>query len=215
MNGVKMVMPLPETVTTEAWANMARAEIEEQLLDIAEENYERMEAVVGSEELRKFEKRLMLQVLDTLWVRHLTALDALRQGIGLRAIAQQDPLVAYQKEGFAMYGQLRDNIKSEVVHHAFRPTVIQQAPRPKNVQAIHPSAEAATANVTAETAGSAPEAPPQPVRVSKTPGRNDLCYCGSGKKYKHCHEKLDRMGANGSATQRGAQAAKPNKAKRR
>ncbi|HMQ50894.1 MAG TPA: preprotein translocase subunit SecA [Anaerolineae bacterium] len=216
MNGVKMVMPLPETVTTEAWSNMARDEIEEQLLDIAEENYERMEAAVGSEELRKFEKRLMLQVLDTLWVRHLTALDALRQGIGLRAIAQQDPLVSYQKEGFAMYGQLRDNIKVEVVHRAFRPTVmIQQAPQPKNVQAIHPSAEAASSsNVTAETAGSSPEAP-QPVRVSKTPGRNDLCYCGSGKKYKHCHEKLDRVGANGSPGPRSAKAGKPNKAKRR
>ncbi|HRV96312.1 MAG TPA: SEC-C metal-binding domain-containing protein, partial [Anaerolineae bacterium] len=213
-SAVRTVMPLPAEITSSTWENMAPDEIEDQLLDLAEKNYEEMEAVVGSEELRSFEKRLMLQVLDTLWVRHLTALDALRQGIGLRAIGQQDPLVSFQKEGFEMFGQLRDTIKDEVVHRAFRPTVtVREAPQPKNVQAIHPSASAA--GVTAETAGATPQAP-TPVRVQKTPGRNDLCYCGSGKKYKHCHMKSDLLASNGSdGTTDGKAAAGGSKKKKR
>ncbi|MCB0214673.1 MAG: SEC-C domain-containing protein, partial [Anaerolineae bacterium] len=195
-SAVRTIMPLPPEITIERWENIAPEEIEEQLLDLAEKNYEDMEAAIGPEQLRQSEKRLMLQVLDTLWVRHLTALDSLRQGIGLRAIGQQDPLVAFQKEGYEMFGQLRDTIKDEVVHRAFRPTVmVQKAPQPKNVQAIHPSATAASPKV--ETAGAAPQTP-TPVRVQKTPGRNDLCYCGSGKKYKHCHMKTDLLMGNGS-----------------
>ncbi|MCB0164094.1 MAG: SEC-C domain-containing protein [Anaerolineae bacterium] len=210
---IRTVMPLPAELTTSTWENMAPEEIEEQVLDLAEKNYEEMEAVIGSEQMRSFEKRLMLQVLDTLWVRHLTALDALRQGIGLRAIGQQDPLVSFQKEGFEMFGQLRDTIKDEVVHRAFRPTVmVREAPQPKNVQAIHPSASAA--NVTAETAGATPQAP-TPVRVQKTPGRNDLCYCGSGKKYKHCHMKSDLLSNNGSDETADDKAAGGSKKKKR
>ncbi|MCB9101832.1 MAG: preprotein translocase subunit SecA [Anaerolineales bacterium] len=213
-SAIRTVMPLPAEITTNTWENMAPDEIEEQVLDLAEKNYEEMEAVVGSESLRSFEKRLMLQVLDTLWVRHLTALDALRQGIGLRAIGQQDPLVAFQKEGFEMFGQLRDTIKDEVVHRAYRPTVtVREAPQPKNVQAIHPSAS--DAGVTAETAGATPQTP-TPVRVHKTPGRNDLCHCGSGKKYKHCHMKSDLLasnGSDGSADGKGATAGGSKKKK--
>lgn len=206
---VRTVMPIPATLTTSVWENMAPEEIEEQLLDLAEKNYEEMEEAVGSEELRQFERRLMLQVLDTLWVRHLTALDALRQGIGLRAVGQQDPLVAYKKEAFEMYGQLREAIKDEVVHRAYRPTVtLKEAPRPKNIQAVHPSAS--SASLTAETAGATKQAP-TPVRVQKLPGRNDPCHCGSGKKYKHCHMKSDMMGGNGSSSQ----STESNKSKAR
>jgi preprotein translocase subunit SecA len=159
---------------------------------------------LSPEQLRQAEKRLMLQVLDTLWVRHLTALDALRQGIGLRAIGQQDPLVAYQKEAFEMYNQLKEEIKEEVVRRIYHPTIISETPRPKNIQAIHPSATAAGA--TPNTASQ----PPAPIRVEKMLGRNDLCHCGSGKKYKHCHMKLDLMAGNGAPAQQQV-AATPEK----
>jgi preprotein translocase subunit SecA len=194
-SGVRTMMPLSPTLTSNSWENLAPEEIEEQLLEIARQNYEVMEAELGSEQLRAAEKRLMLQVLDSLWVRHLTALDALRQGIGLRAVGQQDPLVAYKKEAFEMYGQLRDAIKEEVVHRAYHPSVIREAPRPKNIQAVHPSA--ADVSRQAATPGAAPQAS-TPVRVVKTPGRNDLCWCGSGKKYKHCHMKPDSLTGNGA-----------------
>ncbi|RME99921.1 MAG: preprotein translocase subunit SecA [Chloroflexi bacterium] len=193
---VRAIMPLPPTLTSAEWANYSPQEIEEQLLDLAEQSYETLEKEVGSEALREAEKRLMLRVVDTLWVRHLTALDALRDGIGLRAVGQQDPLVAYQKEAFEMFNQLREAIKTEVVRNIYHINVIQQkeAPRPKNIQAVHPSAQAAARQ--AQTPGAAQQ-PPAPIRVQKTPGRNDLCWCGSGKKYKNCHMKSDRMGGGG------------------
>jgi preprotein translocase subunit SecA len=194
-SAVRTIMPLPPTLTSDTWENQAPEETETQLLQLAEENYEAMEKALGSEQLRQAEKGLMLRVLDTLWVRHLTALDALRQGIGLRAIGQQDPLVAYQKEAFEMYGQLKEEIKAEVVRRIYHPTVITEAPRPRNIQAIHPTATAAAATSNAVSQA------PTPVRVEKTLGRNDLCYCGSGKKYKHCHMKADMLAGNGAPAQ--------------
>jgi preprotein translocase subunit SecA len=210
---IRTIMPLPATLTSAEWANLSAEEIEDQLLTIADQNYQALEAEIGSEAMRDLEKRLMLRVVDTLWVRHLTALDALRDGIGLRAIGQQDPLVAYQVEAFDMFGQLREAIKNEVVHSIFHVNVVRpkEAPRPKNVQAIHPSAQAAGQ---AETPG-ATAGPPAPVRVHKTPGRNDMCWCGSGKKYKSCHMKLDRIGGNGGGSEvdEGAVPQKNAKAK--
>jgi preprotein translocase subunit SecA len=195
---VRTMMPLPPTLTSTEWSNMSSEEIEDQLLALAEQNYEELEHEVGSEHMRQLEKHLMLRVVDTLWVRHLTALDALRDGIGLRAVGQQDPLVAYKKEAFEMFGQLREAIKNDVVRNIYHINVVRQreAPRPKNIQAIHPNAQAASRQANAATPGAA-NTPPAPIRVQKTPGRNDPCWCGSGKKYKSCHMKSDRMGANG------------------
>jgi preprotein translocase subunit SecA len=181
------------------WADMLPHEIEAELLKTARTLYEQLEQTLGETNARQWEKHAMLQAIDTLWVRHLTALDALRQGIGLRAYGQQDPLVAFQKEAFEMYGQLRDAIQEDVVrkiYHYPSPTALAEkrstAINPRNMKAIHPDAIAAARQ--AQAGASIPERPPEPVRVSKGPGRNDLCPCGSGKKYKHCHEKLDRAG---------------------
>jgi preprotein translocase subunit SecA len=210
-SAVRTIIPLPPTLTSNTWANLAADEIEEQILDIAEKSYAALEEAIGDEQLRLAEKQLMLQVLDTLWVRHLTALDALRQSIGLRAYGQQDPLVAFQKEAFEMYGQLRDAIEEEVVRKIYHPTIIREAPQPRNVQAVHPSAADAS-RAEAQTPG-ATEKVLEPVRVRKTPGRNDLCWCGSGKKYKHCHMRSDAVGGNGGSPQNGPgnqrQASRP------
>lgn len=198
-SAVRIIMPLPPTLTSNVWANLSPEQIEEQILDIAEKNYEEMEQSLGSETLRQAEKQLMLQMLDTLWVRHLTALDSLRQGIGLRAVGQQDPLVAFKRDAFEMYGQLTEAIKEEVVRKIYHPAIIREAPRPRNVQAVHPSAMAAGR---AETPGATKQAP-TPVRVQKTLGRNEPCWCGSGKKYKHCHMKSDVIDdGNGKAAQK-------------
>jgi preprotein translocase subunit SecA len=225
---VRTMVPLPATLTSNAWANLSAEEIEEQLLDMAEQKYEEMEQALGPENLRLWERALMLQILDMLWVRHLTALDELRQGIGLRAYGQQDPLVAFQKDAYEMYGQLRAAVQEEVVrriyHHPPTTVMIGEAPRPRNIQAIHPDAAAAS-QAQAGTPGATKQAP-MPVRVQKLPGRNDLCYCGSGKKYKHCHMKTDLAGGNGgdarqvpaeagSAQPSGGYGKKQGKARRR
>jgi preprotein translocase subunit SecA len=200
-NGIRMIVPLPATLTSTAWANQNPEEIEEQLLDLAGQKYEEMEQILGAERLRQWERALMLQMLDMLWVRHLTALDDLRQGIGLRAYGQQDPLVAFQKDAFEMYDQLRSAFQEEVVrriyHHPPVTAVIREAPQPRNVQAVHPDAMAAGRQAEAGTPGATKQAP-TPIRVQKVLGRNDPCHCGSGKKYKHCHMKSDLMSGNGS-----------------
>jgi preprotein translocase subunit SecA len=191
-----------------------------------------MEQKLGPEFMRWWEKSVMLQTLDTLWVRHLTALDALRQGIGLRAFGQQDPLVAFQKEAFEMYNQLKAAVQEEVVRKIYHPELAgvampaEQAERKeedadqvesaarmrwgglraRNLQAVHPSAMAA-GQAEADTPGATKQAL-EPVRVKKTPGRNDPCWCGSGKKYKQCHMRSDMAGGNGSDAPESAKTAR-------
>ncbi len=198
-NAVRTITPLPASLTSNTWANMPPEDIESQILKIAEENYEKLEKALTPEEMRRYEKQLMLQIVSTLWVRHLTALDELRQGIGLRAIGQQDPLVAFKRDAYDMFGQLRAAVQEEVVRKIYHPAIQPEAPRPQKLQAEHPDARAAS-QMQAETPGAAKKAP-APVRVEKTPGRNDPCWCGSGKKYKHCHMKSDLAGVNGKKAQ--------------
>jgi preprotein translocase subunit SecA len=204
-NAVRTITPLPASLTSNAWNNLEPEEIEAQILDIAEKNYKQMETVLGEEAVRRHEKQLMLYIVSDLWVKHLTALDELRQGIGLRAFGQQDPLVAFQKDAFEMFGQLRDSIQEETVRRIYHPTIQVEAPRPQQLQAEHPDAIAASRQQ-AETPGATQKAP-QPVRVEKTLGRNDPCHCGSGKKYKHCHMKSDMAGGNGKNAKTPAQAS--------
>lgn len=202
-SAMRTIMPVPPTLTTHAWENITPEEIQEQVLDLAWKNYEEMEQNLGSDQMRFIEKELMRQILDMLWVRHLTALDALRQAIGLRAFGQQDPLVAFQKEAFEMYGQYQAAIQEEVVRRIYHTTVVREAPRPRNLQAQHPDAAAASRAQTQAAAGAgAAEKVQEPIRVQKTPGRNDPCWCGSGKKYKQCHMKIDMAGGNGPAAER-------------
>ncbi len=212
-SAIRTIMPLPATLTSAEWANIHPEQIEDQLLELAENNYEEMEMAVGSEQMRRLEKGLMLRVVDTLWVRHLTALDSVKEGIGLRAVGQQDPLVAYKKEAFEMYNQLRATLKEEVVRTIYHTPNVrrEEAPRPKNIRAIHPSAMAAGR---AETPGATKQAP-MPVRVQKTLGRNDLCHCGSGKKYKHCHIKLDMDTGGGNGTAKNPNQPTKGKAKKK
>jgi len=230
-NSVRTIIPLPPTLTSASWQNMAPEQIEEEILEIAHREYEEMEQQkLGTERLRWWEKALMLRTLDTLWVRHLTALDALREGIGLRAYGQQDPLVAFQKDAFEMHGQLRATFQEEVVRKIFHPELAgltaPSAQQPagqagdgrgqlgglsaRNLQAVHPSAMAA-GKAEATTPGA--EKTREPVRVKQTPGRNDPCWCGSGKKYKHCHMKSDMAGGNGS--QQPAPAGRKRKQSRK
>ena len=214
-NSVRMIMPLPPTLTSSAWANITAVEIEEQILGLAHTNYEEMEAGLGSEVMRRVEKQLMQQMLDQLWVRHLTALDALRQGISLRAIGQQDPLVAFQKEAFEMYQQFQGAVQEEVVRRIYHSTVVREAPRPQNLQAKHPDADTASQLQAQAGTPGATNQPAAPIRVQKTLGRNDPCHCGSGKKYKQCHMKLDMMGGSNGATSSSAKQKKGVKASRR
>ncbi len=203
-NDIRNVMPLPPTLTSQHWINLTREELEEQLLNMAEDRYDEAEHEFGTEGMRRLEKALLLQSTDRLWVNHLTALDALRQGIGLRAFGQQDPLVSFQREAFEMYDQLRFAIQEDMVHQIFHVHAVREAPRPRNIQAIHPSAVAAGA----ETAGATPTTPEPMRRAQKKIGRNDFCWCGSGKKYKSCHMKVDALSGGGIPNEADREQAK-------
>jgi len=198
-NEVRIVAPLPPDFTSDEWADKSPQAIKDYILDIANKKYDELEETFGEEDMRKVEKSVMLRATDMQWVRHLTALDSLRQGIGLRAYGQQDPLVAYQREAFEMYNQLREVIQDNIVRRIFHVQLVRrEAPRPKNIQAIHRQMPDAS-KAKAETPGATPQAQ-EPIRAEKLPGRNEPCWCGSGKKYKKCHEKQDKMAGGRSAT---------------
>jgi preprotein translocase subunit SecA len=179
-NAVRAIMPLPATMTAGGWRSMDPVEIEEEIIALAEQLYEEKEKSLGPEMMHQLEQAVMLRVVDTLWVRHLTDLDVLREGIGLRAFGQQDPLVAFKREAHDMYDQLRGAIQHDIVHAIYHAQVVA-TPQPRQIRAVHPS--------------SGDDSTRQPVRSEKHPGRNDPCWCGSGKKYKHCHMRQDVIGA--------------------
>ncbi len=151
--------------------NMSREEIREDLLDAANENYDRREVLFGADNMRDLEKVVMLRVVDAKWMDHLDAMDMLRQGIGLRAYGQKDPLIEYKIEAFDMFGQMIEHIQEDIVRYIYRVNIVTQAE--------DRLAQATTSH--GDDAG-----PKEPVRSKATVGRNELCPCGSGKKYKKC-----------------------------
>ncbi len=150
---------------------MSYEEIREDLVEAASENYDRREVLFGADNMRDLEKVVMLKVVDSKWMDHLDAMDMLRQGIGLRAYGQKDPLIEYKIEAFDMFGQMIEHIQEDIVRYIYRVNIVTQAE--------DHLAQATTSH--GEDAG-----PKQPVRAKETVGRNEMCPCGSGKKYKKC-----------------------------
>lgn len=180
---VSGIVRLPSEFAPRAFASLSREEIREKLLSYAEEAYERREQEMGAETMRTLERLVMLRTIDTLWVEHLTATDEMRQGIGLWAYGQRDPLVQYKQEAHDMWGQLLDNIRHRIVnsiYHVELARTPERAPARQPVGAAARVPAAATANV-----GSGAAAQSAAGRGRKI-GRNDPCPCGSGKKYKKC-----------------------------
>ena len=157
-------------------------------------------ANLGPELMRYIEKSLLLQVLDAVWKEHLLALDHLRQGIGLRAYGQRDPLNEYKSEAFALFNAMLDELKERVTMMLSRVELappepaepdfsrtIENHPEPEPIMAEYGSG--GTALLSAAPARAALADPNDPSTWSQTP-RNAACPCGSGKKYKHCHGRL-------------------------
>jgi len=156
----------------EDFEGQSSADVAELLKQYAEEAYNAKEEQLTPELMRQAERVVVLRIIDSLWVRHLTALDDLRGGIGLRAYGQRDPLVEYKVEAARMFEELLRAIQHDVAHTIYHVTLApQERPRPRPVQ-----------RATTNRAGEA-----TPVKAGRKIGRNDRCYCGSGKKYKYCH----------------------------
>ena len=133
------------------------------------------------------DRRLMLRQIDNHWIRHLTSLDMLREGIGLRAIGQQNPLVSYQKEAFESFQEMMVSIQTEIVRSLF---TVPEAARPRSQRRVAPPKTQLTFHAGGGSSG-ASNTVQQPHKAVNKVGRNDLCWCGSGKKYKSCHMRED------------------------
>lgn len=159
--------------------NIAIEGIAKRIIEIANINYLAKEKLAGVEVLHHFERSVMLQIIDHHWRSHLSALDQLRQGIGLRAYGQKDPKQEFKKEAFGLFEQLLDTIKFETT----RVLMLVQIKDEKQVSDI----DQKNADKV-KSAKSNHKSADQP--TSKKVGRNELCPCGSNKKYKHCHGAL-------------------------
>ena len=186
---LQTIFPLsPRLSDPDSLVQVSPEEIEEELLELAKTRYEAQEEALGPEKMRSEERKLMLRVIDWHWVQHLTSMENLRQGIGLYAYGQRDPLVMYKKEGHEQFRLLQDRIQGDIVHSVYHviPAAGQNGAgrdgssqngrgrgrRPSGGKSV--MTKIVGRNTEAVSTG------------SRKVGRNDPCPCGSGKKYKRC-----------------------------
>ena len=158
-------------------------EIIEELYKKVIENYEAKEKEIGEENIREFERVVMLKVVDQKWMDHIDAMDGLKDGIGLRAYGQKDPVVQYRIEGFDMFEQMTNDIKIDVVKILSHLKGIQKVERKQTVRITGEGLKGPQTAIPNKSQSG----PKTPIK-NDTPqvGRNELCPCGSGKKYKNC-----------------------------
>jgi preprotein translocase subunit SecA len=154
-------------------------ELEDRIIDGLASISEKKEVLVGEQQMRGFEKAVMLRALDHYWKEHLASMDYLRQSVNLRGYAQKNPAQEYKKESFVMFTSLLDTINTEIVKALSLVTINEQTKASevepqanKNVEYQHNEADEKSSNVN---------------NKRKKIGRNEPCPCNSGKKYKHCH----------------------------
>jgi len=165
--------------------------VTQKVLDDALGVYDRREQEVGGSTMRSLERAVLLNVTDTLWREHLSQMDYLREGIGLRAYGQRDPKVEYKMEAFGMFTELKDSIREEFARYIYRVEVVRgeekASPRQKRVQTNQDEVEGDVAGTASEEGGGkGGMVNPQQATSDKVP-RNAPCPCGSGRKYKKCH----------------------------
>lgn len=168
---------------------LERHEIEEKLRQALDEHYRNKETVFGQEELRYYERIIRLNIVDVQWKDHLQAIDHLKEWINQMGYAQKDPLVEYKKQSFDLFEQMLDRIDVETIRALFHLQKSSEQPpeervrrRPRRGQVTFTKA-----NATATKAGEEDGHPKTVVNTEPKIGRNDPCFCGSGKKYKKCH----------------------------
>ncbi|MFH1016039.1 MAG: SEC-C metal-binding domain-containing protein, partial [Chloroflexota bacterium] len=168
------IFPLPPDVTAESLGKMSSKEIEEKLIDLAESLYEAREKEIGAENMRILERLVMLRIIDSLWIEHLTMMEHMRLEAGWQTLRQTRAVDAYKNEGYKQFQLLLSTIRHDVALAIYHVSIVRKeasAPAPSPmVRAVAPRPSVR-----------------QPVKSAKKVGRNEPCPCGSGKKYKHCH----------------------------
>jgi preprotein translocase subunit SecA len=177
----------PGTTLPEAALRQGQAGLVEFLYQAATQAYEAKERQLGDEQLRRsVERFVMLRTIDQKWIDYLTTMEHFREGIGLQAYGQRDPLVEYKIEAHKMFEELTESIRADIVANMFRVQLTPQEPPPRPVSPL----ETAGAN-----GGRGLSTNGRSGRDGKL-GRNQPCYCGSGKKYKNCHLRSDEQKRN-------------------
>lgn len=196
----------PTTLSQEQIAQCKSvAQLQKLMAENALDLYGKKELELGSERLREIERRVMLDVIDQHWREHLYEMDYLREGINLRAMGQRDPVTEWQREGFQMFESMMEEVEDNFVRFVMKLEIVRDEERARQPQKMSYTAADNPVQgsqafgalgmdpaLAAAQQGVAPNSGPaivQPVHVEQTPGRNDPCFCGSGKKYKHCHGK--------------------------
>ena len=181
------VFLLPDELdyTDEELSGLTADQLIEKLEERAFDIYDKKETILGEELMRELERVVLLRVVDEYWMEHIDAMDDLKQGIRLRAYGQEDPVVAYKREGYEMFENMIGAIQAETVRRIYITRVKERVERK------------AVAKVTGESGSSDGTVKKQPVRKVKKIGRNELCPCGSGLKWKKCtcaayHEDLNQ-----------------------
>ncbi|MDR3627875.1 MAG: preprotein translocase subunit SecA [Ignavibacteriaceae bacterium] len=168
------------------------------ILEAAKVFYKKKEDMIGSEMMARLERYAMLSVIDHKWKEHLREMDDLKEGIGLRAYGQKDPLVEYKVEAFKFFTELLIQIRNEVISFCFKffpqaPEEVQTKRRRQpagRIKAIKQNAgEVSATSSSSSSGGEEAQVKIAPIQVEEKVGRNDPCPCGSGKKYKNCHGK--------------------------
>ncbi len=177
-NRIKALFNYQPDFKTALDENFTAQQLSEVLFDEARKMYQQKEETIGSEITREIERHIILQTVDTRWKEHLLSMDHLKEGIGLRGYAQQDPLRIYRKEGFDMFQSLMGRVKEEVVDILFK----IQISAPSQVDEMKKKEQESL--TFSHSDGSSMKQPVK--RSSKKIKRNDPCPCGSGKKYKKC-----------------------------
>lgn len=154
--------------------DLTKEKLFEMIKKISESIYAKKEEEFGYDTFREVERIVLLKTVDTLWMDHIDAMDQLRQGIGLRAMGNEDPVRAYQIEGFDMFEELIETIKTDTVKMLFR------------VMPQHKMQRQMVAKITGTNSDEESQVKKKPIKKEKKVGRNDECPCGSGKKYKKC-----------------------------
>nr|ELR5267375.1 preprotein translocase subunit SecA [Providencia rettgeri] len=193
VNDFDLDLPIKEWLDKEP--ELHEETLRERIMAKAIEVYDRKEEIVGAEAMRNFEKGVMLQTLDTLWKEHLASMDYLRQGIHLRGYAQKDPKQEYKRESFSMFANMLEALKYEVISTLSK----VQVRLPEEVEALEQqrreeAERLAKKQQLSHEAGSESLMTETEAKIATQGhkiGRNDPCPCGSGKKYKQCHGRLN------------------------
>ena len=169
-------------IKLEELEDMSRDELQDFLTQVAEESYTQREQLFGEDNMRELEKIIMLRVVDNRWMEHLDRMDMLREGIGLLAYGQRQPLVEYKIRGHEMFNQMIASIQNDIASLIFRVNIITR----EQQEAMERENQQRMAAAKANHGDDFQENVKQPVKNGEKIGRNDPCPCGSGKKYKNC-----------------------------